>query len=259
MTVTLRRATVAVLLMLLVFAASQVRAGVPKIATDVNLITAIDVSDSITRHEEWLQYQGLAKALLEPDFLALLAAGYHRRVGILIVSWSSGGALRTVVPWTVVASAQDARRVAAVLRAAPRIDRSHYLEESEGLESLQTTDAEDCGRTDVALAIGGSLERAMTAPFAARRSVINILSNGVDNSGGAPERARDQALELGMTVNAVVFGSRRDVPAYFEERVIGGPGAFMMTIREPGDMVASLARKFWRDMIAARTPLAPAG
>ena len=51
-------------------------------ATDVNLITAIDVSESLTRPEEGLQVQGLADALLEPDFLHLVAAGYHRRVGV---------------------------------------------------------------------------------------------------------------------------------------------------------------------------------
>ena len=227
--------------------------------TDVNLITAIDVSDSITRHEEWLQYQGLAKALLEPDFLALLAAGYHRRVGVLVLAWSSGEALRTVVPWTLVASPAEARQVAARLTAAPRIDRAHYQVEDDGSEDDAPQRGPDSGRTDVSLAIAQSVERALATPFAARRSVINILSNGTDNDGAAPERARDRAVALGLTVNAVVFGWRREVPAYFEARVIGGPGAFMMTIREPAEMISSLRRKFWRDLIAARAPAAPAG
>ena len=232
-------------------------AATAKPATDVNLITAIDVSDSITRHEEWLQYQGLAEALLEPDFLHLVAAGYHRRVAVLVVAWSSDGALRPVVPWTVIASPEDARRVAAALRRAPRIDRTHYGDETDGLDPAVTVGPG--GSTDVALAIDGSLGEALSAPFAARRSVINILSNGVDNSGAAPELARDRAVALGATVNAVVFGWRREVPAYFEERVIGGPGAFMMTVRAPGEMIESLSRKFWRDMIAARAAALPAG
>src|SRR5262245_3534736 len=37
----------------------------PEVRTDANIITAVDISDSIGRHEEWLQQTGLVRALLD--------------------------------------------------------------------------------------------------------------------------------------------------------------------------------------------------
>ena len=42
-------------------------------ATDFNIITAIDVSDSVDEHEEWLQLTGLARGVVDQTFLARIA------------------------------------------------------------------------------------------------------------------------------------------------------------------------------------------
>src|SRR3546814_16737195 len=68
------------------------------------------------------------------------------------------------------------------------------------------------------------------------RSVVNILSNGVDNNGPTPDAARDQAIRLGITINGIVFGERDDLADYFRQHVIGGPGAFIMTVGKPEDL-----------------------
>ncbi|HIC82207.1 MAG TPA: DUF1194 domain-containing protein, partial [Kiloniellaceae bacterium] len=96
------------------------------LSTDFNLITAIDVSDSISRHEEWLQLTGLSRGVVHPGFLSLVREGLMQRIGVMAFTWSSDGQVRIVVPWTVIAGPEDAARVAAQLRDAPRIDRSHY-------------------------------------------------------------------------------------------------------------------------------------
>ncbi|RUU38970.1 DUF1194 domain-containing protein [Mesorhizobium sp. M6A.T.Ce.TU.002.03.1.1] len=59
--------------------------------TDANVVTAIDVSDSISRYEEWLQQTGLVRALVHPDFLRAATAGPRRRIGFAVFTWSSDG------------------------------------------------------------------------------------------------------------------------------------------------------------------------
>ncbi len=254
LTKVLPRAVVLVLAavaVILVFAAAQAQ-PVARVETDVNLITAIDVSDSVTRHDEWLQVAGLAKAVVDPAFLDLLQAGFHGRVGFVAYSWSSDRALRVVVPWTIIASPGDARRVAALLHGAPRIDRSHY---ESGAKEERHGDGPfgSGGRTDIAMAIDFATRLARAAPYAASRSVVNVMANGTDNQGEAPTAARARALDAGLTINGVAIGRQTGLPAYFADQITGGPGSFVMTVQGPDDLARVLRRKFWRDLIAAKT------
>lgn len=225
------------------------QAASPRLETDVNLITAIDVSDSIMRHDEWLQYEGLARALTHPDFLDALQRGYHGRIGFAVFTWSSHGQLRTVVPWTVIASAADAARTAELLTKAPRIDRSHY-ELGPNEEGSGSGAAAANARTDLALAIDGAMRFSQQSPFPAPRTTLNILCNGVDNSGDWPNRARREALRSGLTINGVVFGGITRLQPFFAEHVAGGPGAFVMHVNRPRDLLPALERKFLQDLIA---------
>jgi Ca-activated chloride channel homolog len=221
--------------------------------TDFNLITAVDVSDSITRHDEWLQYSGLARGVLDPAFLGRIAEGMEQRIGFMAYTWSSGGNFEVIVPWTIIATRADAERVALQFENAPRIDRSGY---GSYLPSRFNTPTG--GMTDIAEALEAAVTYSLSAPYPARRSVINILSNGVDNNGKNPATIRDNAIRLGITINGVVFGTRQDLPGYFRNNVVGGPGAFLMSVQEPDDLPATLEQKFWQDMIAG-LPVAPAG
>lgn len=231
--------------------AANAKDAVPQRDTDFNLITAVDASDSITRHDEWLQYSGLARGVVHPKFLSLIGKGFSKRIGFLAFTWSSDGEMQIIVPWTIVASSQDAAQVAALLRNAPRIDRSYYDGNHQTPEEIRDEPMPpDGGMTDIAAAIDAATRLSIDAPFRGRRTVINILSNGIDNAGSPPGPLRDEALRRGVTINGVVFGGRRDLPAYFERNVIGGPGAFLMTVREPLDLPTALEKKFWRDMIA---------
>lgn len=58
-----------------------------EVRTDANIVTAIDVSDSIGRHEEWLQQTRLVRALVHPDFLRAATAGPHRQIGFAVFTW----------------------------------------------------------------------------------------------------------------------------------------------------------------------------
>src|SRR3546814_14301108 len=55
----------------------------------------------------------------------------------------------------------------------------------------------------------------------------------------------------GITINGIVFGERDDLADYFRQHVIGGPGAFIMTVGKPEDLPRVLEKKFWQDLVAA--------
>ena len=92
--------------------------------TDANLVTALDVSASIMRHEEWLEVEGLAKAVVSGAVLDAIAGGEYGRIGFAVHTWSSGGRFEIVVPWTLIASPGDAEGVGATRPVATIPERN---------------------------------------------------------------------------------------------------------------------------------------
>jgi hypothetical protein len=79
------------------------------------------------------------------------------------------------------------------------------------------------------------------SPFLASRRVIDVSGDGTNNSGRDVATVRDEAVAQGVTINGLVILS--EVPlatnpahthppggltAYYENNVIGGPGAFVL-------------------------------
>jgi Protein of unknown function (DUF1194) len=74
------------------------------------------------------------------------------------------------------------------------------------------------------------------------RRVIDISGDGYNNRGRPAEWARDQAVAAGITINGLPILNDRpnplsgtppaDLDRYFEERVIGGPGAFLVVAED---------------------------
>jgi Ca-activated chloride channel family protein len=220
-----------------------------QVATDANLVTGLDVSDSIMRHHEWIEFDGVARAIVHPRFLEAVFSGHHGRIGFAVYVWSSHDNFRVIVPWTLIASVEDAERVAAVLEGTARIDRSHYAgDDFSGANERQVPSF----RTDIAMAIGFGFELIASAPQPTERAVINVCGNGIDNVSGNPRRARDLALASGVTINGLVLGYEPDVAAYYRAHVTGGMGSFVMEVRDPAAVADAMVTKFLRDLVAVR-------
>jgi Protein of unknown function (DUF1194) len=217
------------------------------LATDANLVTALDVSDSIMRHDEWLQFQGLAKALTHPSFLHAVTSGRHRRVGFAVFAWSSDGAFAVIVPWKVVGSRSDAVQVAAMLESWPRVSRWGWPRtDTRPNAGLPEPDR----RTDLSAAIDYAAALAHECPFEGYM-VVNVAANGIDNVGAGPSMARDRAVAAGLVVNGLVIDGKKGVADHFRANVQGGPGSFVIDVFEPADMVRAMLNKLLRDLISA--------
>src|SRR5262249_16445428 len=112
--------------------------------------------------------------------------------------------------------------------------------------------------TDLSQAIDHATETLAMAPFAGERSVVNIIGNGEDNVGDDAQAARDRSVEHGIILNGVVLGADAAVLDYYRRQVIGGPGAFVMTMSGSDTMVEVMTRKLFYDIVD-NTRFTPAG
>ncbi|HYH21967.1 MAG TPA: DUF1194 domain-containing protein [Azospirillum sp.] len=195
----------------------------PQVAPPVGLelVLAVDGSASISEGALEFQLRGHAAAFRDP---AVIAAASATRIAVTLVAYSGPGMFRVLVPWTTIGSAEQAEAFAKRVQDTPRD-----------------------GRAD-STAIGSAID-ACAAQFAksgvnAPRKVIDLVSNGFSNSGTPPAEARDRAAARGITVNALVILDEYDwLEEYFQENVVGGPGAFVRTAESRDSFAEALRQK----------------
>lgn len=221
------------------------------IETDANVVTALDFSHSVSLDEHWIVQEGLARALLSPEFLRTIQAGPNQRIGFALFGWHTK--TLPLLPWMLIASAADADLAAQRIRAA-------VLEQIAAEANLRHLEQRFGRPTDLSHALSAASAMLVTAPFRSTRSVMNIVGNGPDNVNEDSPAARDVALALGLTINGVVLGQDPDVIAYFQHNVVGGPGSFVEHVPSADVMADVLRRKFINDIVvglAARSGTRP--
>ena len=187
---------------------------------DLLLVLAADVSRSVNETKFKLQREGYASAILDARVLRAISDGEHRRIGVIFIEWASEFEQKVIVDWTVVANERDASDLSGRILSAPR---------------------PFWGRTSISAAIDYGVSSLERSPFLSDRRVIDVSGDGTNNSGGDVTVARDDAIKKGITINGLVILS--DTPlitnpkhthpdggltAYYENNVIGGPGAFVL-------------------------------
>jgi hypothetical protein len=219
-------------------------AAAGELATDANIVTALDISDSVDPEAAATEIQGMAQAIRAPEIIEAIQSGRHGRIGFAIFAWRDG-AYPELVSWTSIASAADARAAARRLESDFRAFTAADPPAPPSAPHM----------TDLSGAIDHAAILLLTAPFVADRSIVNVIGNGWDNVGEGPQRARDRIVAQGGTVNGVIVGFDPVLMSYYRSTVIGGPGAFLLSIEDPAAMPDVLARKFLYDMALSRGEL----
>jgi hypothetical protein len=105
------------------------------------------------------------------------------------------------------------------------------------------------------------------AGLSCRRQVIDISGDGVNNQGPPIKLARDRVLGQGIVINGLPIvmmdpGQYRpsdpNVEAYYHDCVVGGPGAFSMTVSKVGDLASAIRQKLLREIALLPAQLLPA-
>ena len=114
-------------------------------------------------------------------------------------------------------------------------------------------------RTSISGAIDTSMKLLSESNVEAVRRVIDISGDGVNNQGRSITQARDEALDQGVVINGLPLLLNRptnywDVEKlddYYRDCVIGGPGAFMIPVRERHQFAEAIKTKIIREIAGA--------
>lgn len=213
------------------------------IRTDANILTAIDISDSVDAEMLYLEIEGMARALRSPKILQATRRGRNGRIGFAVFAWSHGGGHPELVSWTSIASEQDAARVSAEI--------ARWLLLADQAAGRKRDMPHHSGRlTDISAGIEHATQLFLVAPYVTHRQVLNIIGNGEDNLGENPERARDRLLSFGGSINGVVLGREIAALDYYRRYVVGGPGAFYLFANDPDSIAEILELKLLYDLNA---------
>ncbi len=208
---------------------------------DLELVLAVDVSRSVDYLEAKLQREGYISAFANPILLAAIKGGYHGRIAVTYVEWSSRGQTRIVAPWTLIGDAKDA-------------DAFNHLPRTEHISFGD--------RTSLSGVIDLAVSMFPVNAFDGDRRVIDISGDGPNNAGGLITASRDEAVARGITINGLPIintngGPQQtmlDLDEYFRGCVIGGPGAFLVVAEGFEAFAEAITRKLILE-IAAVEPM----
>ncbi|MEM0988767.1 MAG: DUF1194 domain-containing protein [Pseudomonadota bacterium] len=229
------RALIALIAMLGLALPGAARADHPFV--DVELVLAVDVSRSMSPRELEIQRRGYAEALTSPDVIAAIQDGPHGRIALTYVEWAGTFSQRTIIGWTLVATAEDAARVAGRLTA--KFD-----------DSLRRTSIS--GLIDYAVPLFDQND------YQGLRRVIDISGDGPNNMGRPVTAARDAALAKGISINGLPLMTKEglgmqwhldDLDLYYRDCVIGGPAAFVVPVLDWAHFADAVRQKLVLELV----------
>ena len=213
---------------------------------DLELVLAIDCSGSVDEVEAQLQRQGYIAALTSERVINAIRAGENRRIAVAYIEWAGETYQRTIVDWTIIEDAASAKAVTDTIAASP-------------YAAIRWT--------SISAAIDYSMALFTRSPFEGTRRVIDISGDGKNNNGGNVVTARDRAVAAGVTINGLPilnsreggqtfgrgyggrgFPSDPDLDSYYQNFVIGGPGAFMVPAESFDTFANAIQSKLIREI-----------
>jgi hypothetical protein len=188
-----------------------------------------------------IQREGYAQAIVSKEFLQALKAGPNGKIAVTYFEWAASTDQKIIIPWRLIDGPETADAVAAEILKTP-IRRA--------------------SRTSISGAINFAMSLFEENPYRGIRRVIDISGDGPNNNGPPVVPTRDAALEKGIIINGLPIMVKEpsystmdidNLDIYYEDCVIGGPGSFVVTIKEREKFKEAIRTKLLLE-VAGRTP-----
>ncbi len=211
------------------------------VVVDVELIIAVDVSYSMDPEEQALQREGYVQALTSREFLQALREGANSKIAITYFEWAGSSDQKIIMPWRLIDGPEAADAVAAEIARAP------YRRAS---------------RTSISGGLLFAKPLFDHSGYRGLRRVSDVSGDGTNHAGALIVPTRDDVLAAGITINGLPIMLKRpiagtmdieDLDVYYEDCVIGGPGAFVIPIRERKKFIEATRTKLVLE-VAGRQP-----
>ena len=213
----------------------------PPPSVDVELMLAVDVSYSMDMDELAIQREGYAQAIVSKEFLQALKTGPNGKISVTYFEWAASSDQKIIIPWRVIDGPETADAVA---------------------NEIMKTPIRRASRTSISGAINFAMPLFDENPHRGLRRVIDISGDGPNNNGAPVTIARDAALEKGIIINGLPIMVKEpsystmdidNLDFYYEDCVIGGPGSFVVTIKDRDKFKEAIRTKLLLE-VAGRTP-----
>jgi hypothetical protein len=208
---------------------------------DVELVLAVDVSYSMDMDELAIQREGYAQAIVSKEFLQALKALPNGKISVTYFEWAASSDQKIVIPWRVIDGPETADAVA---------------------DEIIKTPIRRASRTSISGAIYFAMPLFDENPYKGLRRVIDISGDGPNNNGSPVTGARDIALSKGITINGLPIMVKEpsystmdidNLDHYYEDCVIGGPGSFVVSIKDRDKFKEAIRTKLLLE-VAGKTP-----
>jgi len=236
------RTSFAIVILLGCLVLGLARPAAAQTEVDLELVLLADATGSIDDAEIRFQRQGYAEAITDPAVISAIRNTAYGRIAVTYVEWANAVSQDVIVDWTVIDGAESAAAFAAALLKPPR-------------------------RTFGGNAIGAALLFGKTLidgnDIEGFRRVIDLSADSAANSSGPPiEAARDEVVAGGITINGPAVLCRKcsgrpisyDLEEAFARRVIGGPGAFVITADSAATFSDAVRRKLILEIAGGEAP-----
>ena len=210
-------------------------------SVDIELILAVDVSYSMDMDELAIQREGYAQAIVSKEFLQALKSLPNGKISVTYFEWAASSDQKIIIPWRLIDGPETADAVA---------------------DEILKTPIRRASRTSISGAINFALPLFDEDPYHGLRRVIDISGDGPNNNGGPVTVARDAALEKGIIINGLPIMVKEpsystmdidNLDFYYEDCVIGGPGSFVVSIKDREKFKEAIRSKLLLE-VAGRTP-----
>lgn len=199
----------------------------------LELVLLADATGSIDDAEIRFQREGYARAITDPAVISAIRNTAYGKIAITYVEWGDATSQDVVVGWTEISNDASAKKFAGALLAPPRLAR---------------------GRNAIGAALLFAKSLILNNRIEGFRRVIDFSADSANNWNGPPiASARQEVLSAGIVINGLAILCRHcsgrpvsyDLETAFEQEIVGGPGAFVIT----ADSLATFADAVRRKLI----------
>lgn len=185
---------------------------------DLELILAVDISYSMDEDELRLQREGYVSAIRSRQVIEAIKQGVYGRIAVAYVEWAGAEQQTMLIDWQIIDGPQSAQTFA---------------------DKLVESTPNRAYRTSISAAIDFSSRQFAGNKYQGTRRVIDVSGDGPNNQGNVVTYIRDLVVAMGIGINGLPLALKapnsgsidiQNLEDYYRECVIGGPGAFVISV-----------------------------
>jgi hypothetical protein len=226
----LTAATCALAALVMGSASGQQQQAGPAAQVDLELVLAVDVSQSMDYDEHTLQRMGYVDAFRHKDVINAIMSGPRGRIAVTVMEWAGDWDPIDIIPWTILDSEASVKAFADKL-------------EKEPINGEQ--------RTSISNALYSAADRIERNNISSIRQAIDVSGDGANNAGPPVEQARDAVLKKNITINGLPIMLNKPMQyydidhldRYYKHCVIGGPASFIVPVFDLKHLASTIRKK----------------